>query len=254
MCNIDEPILNSSVWSKFVDNIENLAAKLENISDRLTAIYCIGSCVRKFPFSNLSTNQDSYDILVRISIQFIQLLQDNEKIIRNASVVQITKLATMFLNEMNQNMSPQKNCIRLFVQIMMTGTENQNRIQQTIRAIFQIALHFLANDNTLESCSSARLFDKTKMNIFIDEYSIWMDLIDELYLYCQQQQIIESKLHNITLEIFLKQSDDYICKQFEKIESELNHAKDLDDENTEFIYSDRSIRRKKFLQLFQRLI
>ncbi|XP_046913010.2 thyroid adenoma-associated protein homolog [Dermatophagoides farinae] len=250
----DEPILNSSVWSKFVDNIENLAAKLENISDRLTAIYCIGSCVRKFPFSNLSTNQDSYDILVRISIQFIQLLQDNEKIIRNASVVQITKLATMFLNEMNQNMSPQKNCIRLFVQIMMTGTENQNRIQQTIRAIFQIALHFLANDNTLESCSSARLFDKTKMNIFIDEYSIWMDLIDELYLYCQQQQIIESKIHNITLEIFLKQSDDYICKQFEKIESELNHAKDLDDENTEFIYSDRSIRRKKFLQLFQRLI
>ncbi|KAH9413151.1 hypothetical protein DERP_006837 [Dermatophagoides pteronyssinus] len=251
---MNEPILNLLVWSKFLDIIENLSSKLENIPDRLAAIHCVGCCVRKFPFSDLSFDQDSYDIFVRIFIQFIQLLQDNEKIIRNNCVLQIEKLAIMFKNECYQDISPQKLLIQLFIQNMIHSI-NQNQIEQCInliRAIFKIALHFLVNnddDIVTETFTSDKLFDKTKMNIFIDEYSIWKDLIDEIHSLCQQ--FIEPKLCNSTLMTILKQIDGYMCKQFEEIEYKLNDETDLN-EASEFVYSNRS-RLIKFLQLFQQL-
>ncbi|OTF73142.1 hypothetical protein BLA29_007755 [Euroglyphus maynei] len=194
---------------------------------------------------------DSYDILNRIFIQFIQLLNDNEEIIRNDSVLQIENLVNVLAVpiESDENRCSQKTLIRLFVHIMTNiNIQHPDRYKQSIRAIIKIALHFLTDDDTeAEPCT--KLFDKTKMNTFIDEYSIWMDLIDEIHLLCRDQIDDENMARPITLLMFIKQIDDYICERFDEIECE--SKKEMDSNEAEFIHSNRS-RMERFLKLFQK--
>lgn len=195
LCLLDQPITepNIDLMDQLVSHVMELSDNLENSQSRRTCLTLMDKLIFRWILlyiQNKTIDQDTFcRILLKMHYPLLELLQDNKESIRRCAVRVVQTIAHQLKLEYFSKNWPElqhlpdrsipmchKNAIQLSVDLLvrlLQTTSKQMAISYLAKMLLNRAYQY--DHNNLSQTDSV-LFDKSKLNIYTDEYLL-VDLL-----------------------------------------------------------------------------